>query len=147
MYCTDAAWWQKLVSTHVSSSLLLVCAIGYSNSKSPNDNEGFGRFSQAGRTESVDSTQLCLEATHKTWKSLDCLCLILYYIFLQMSCMIHLWKKISKRKNKRSFFPYNHPFHALIHIILQIIWYRAWNCLFWCTKHISNWLSTCYLHL
>ena len=27
--------------------------------KSPNDNEGFGRFSQAGRTESVDSTQLC----------------------------------------------------------------------------------------
>ena len=42
VHCTDAAWWQKLVSTHVSSSLLLVCAIGYSNSKSPNDNEGFG---------------------------------------------------------------------------------------------------------
>ena len=42
VHFTDAAWWQKLVSTHVSSSLLLVCAIGYSNSKSPNDNEGFG---------------------------------------------------------------------------------------------------------
>ena len=82
MHCSDAAWWQKLVSTHVSSSLLLVCAIGYSNSKSPNDNEGFGWFSQAGRTESVDSTQLCLQATHKTWKSLDCLCLILLQISL-----------------------------------------------------------------
>ena len=68
MHCTDAAWWQKLVSTHVSSSSVSLCY--RLHSKSPNDNEGFGWFSQAGRTESVDSTQLCLEATHKTLEKL-----------------------------------------------------------------------------
>ena len=88
MHSTDAAWWQKLVSTHVSSSLLLVCAIGYSNSKSPNDNEGFGWFSQAGRTESVDSTQLCLEAKHKTLEKLG---LFVFDIFVpSQMCIISI---------------------------------------------------------
>ena len=91
MHCSDAAWWQKLVSTHVSSSLLLVCAIGYSNSKSPNDNEGFGWFSQAGRTESVDSTQLCLEATHKTLEKLG---LFVFDIFVPSQiCIISIYSQ------------------------------------------------------
>ena len=93
---------QKLVSTHVSSSLLLRLGL-CSNSKSPNDNEGFGRFSQAeSRTESVDSTQLCLSVIVTISCPLSSCVLYLYYSFKwQFSIqgwwlffILHKWKSL-----------------------------------------------------
>ena len=67
VHCTDAAWWQKLVSTHVSSSLLLVCAIGYT----PTPKVLMTMKVLVGLVRQAEQNlQLCLEATHKTLEKL-----------------------------------------------------------------------------